>query len=477
MSEHKQMVECIREAPVVTTVQVVHDSKELAEMTEATRAEKNLPAGAIMVFEAKVFHAGKVTANGRLYMPQLMRAESARLAEDIKERRVKGLAGHPEPDKAPDPSTTCLIPLGLRVEDSGAGYMQAAVPDTSKGRDLAALARMGVKVGFSQRGRGLSRKVEMTDKHPCWFGNEHWAGKQVDEVNDQYTLETFDWVDNQAVRDAELSNYHESEDETVEFKIEELNEDQWKTILESDKVKAVMADTRKDVTREHVAKLAESGELAKLLAGNKELAEGLAKNDAFLAALDEAIGDDTEPEKKMECTTCKKQIVEGAIFCPSCGARQVLTEGQEPDKPADEKEKAIKAIMEAKNKQDERLAKLEAELKARDDKAVIDKTIAEAVQDKAEKIQEAVRVSLGKRKDLTPDNIADETKAEVEFIEGLLGNQAADDSTNTDTGKGQSQPADEGRQDVHAEGKDKNVDGEPEADMSEAMKRNMEILG
>jgi len=466
---------------VVEAPTIIYDTAELQAMTEETRKEKGLPKGAIMVIEAKVFHAGKVTSNGRLYHPQLMRAEVARLSEDVKERRVKGLAGHPEPDKAPDPSAVAFVPLGLWMKEDNSGWMQAAVPDTTKGRDLAALARMDVKVGFSQRGRGVSNKVEMNDKHPLFMGNEHWAGKVVEDVSDHYGLDTFDWVDNQAVRDAELSNYQESE-EPMSFKIEDLTDEQWASILESDKVKAQLAEARKDVTAEHVRKLGESTELAKLLASNKDLVEGLAKNDVFLAALEEAVGDDgTEPEpeeKKVECTTCKKQIAEGSTFCAACGARQVaMTEGVQPDQPVDEKDKAITALQESNAKLVARLDESDKRDKERVDKEACDKAIAEAIQDKPERVQTATRKMLESKKDkdgkstLTPENIADEVKDAIEFVEGLVVTEAP-----ADGGTAVAQPGDEARQKTLAEGTTTNVDDGGQPSMSEAMKTNMELL-
>lgn len=446
MSGPKHMTESIVErVPFETVPEIKYDTKDLQEMTEEAKKKEGLPPGAIMVFEAKIFHAGRVTANGRLYRPQLLRAASARLNEDVKERRVKGLAGHPKPDESPDPSRACLVPLGLWMEEEdGSGWSKAAVPDTSKGRDLAALVRMGVKVGFSIRGRGKSRQVEMTDKHPCYQGNEHWAGKVIEDVEDHYRLEAYDWVDNQAVRDAELSNYHESED-AVEFKIEELTEEQWKTIINADKIKAHVAEATKEatkgITEEQVRKLAEGEELAKVLVGNKKLVEDLAKNKAFTEALAAQFDDgepEPEPEKKVECTTCKKPITEGSTFCAVCGARQVaMTEGVEPDKPGDEKDKAIKALTEANQKLTERQEKIEAERKADKDKAAVEKIVTEAVQDKPEKVQSGVRNYLAEQA-LTPDNAGEKAKAAVEFIEGLLGDQA----TEGDTGKGHSQNAD-----------------------------------
>ena len=128
--------------------------------------------------------------------------------------------------------------------------------------------------------------------------------------------------------------------------------------------------------------------------------------DALLEQFDDG-EPDPEEEKKVECTTCKKPITENSTFCAACGARQVaMAEGQEPDKPADEKAKAMEKLTEANKKLTDRLDEMAAKDKAREDKDACDKVITEALQDKPAKVAESVREMVGDKK-LTPDTVKD----------------------------------------------------------------------
>ena len=417
MKNLKSMVE---EEPYFGEVKVIED----ANMEES---KQKLPNGVIMQLEMKVGHAGRVTKNGRLYRPAVMAREIARIQEDLKTRRVFGLCGHPRKGEQPDPKRREFVLTGLKMEDDGAMWATADVLNTAVGKDLAEVARADAKVGFSQRGNGLSNMVVFTDKHPHYSGNESWAGQKVEDVEEQYVLKAFDDVLGQAVTDAELSGYNEneSEDDMEDFKLENLKDENWTLIEGSERFKKAVSAA---MTEGIDAKVNE-------VVNSPEFGERMAKNEKFVNTLIGKYGTDEDEDTKTECTTCKVEIVEGAGFCPKCGARQVMTEGTEPAPAADDKDKAMKGLQESNDKLRETVDALVAKDKGATDKVACDKVIEEAVQDKAVHIQKAVR-ELMERRTYTPETVADVVKEEIVFTEANMPKEAP-------KGEGHAQPADE----------------------------------
>ncbi len=429
----KRLKSMIEAEPYFGEVKVVEDCV-------LEESKQKLPKGIIMQLEMKVGHAGRVTKNGRLYRPAVMAREIARIQEDLKTRRVFGLCGHPRKGEQPDPKRREFILTGLKMEDDGGVWATADVLNTAVGKDLAEVARADAKVGFSQRGNGLSNTVVFTDKHPHYAGNESWAGQKIEDVEEQYILKSFDDVLGQAVTDAELSGYNEneSEDDMEDFKLENLKDEQWTLIEGSERFKKAVTAAMDEAIDAKVNEVVNS----------PEFGERMAKNEKFVDTLIEKYGgDEDDKEDKGECTTCKKEIVEGATFCPGCGARQMV-EGTAPDKPADEKDAKLVSLVESNVKLQKTVDVLVAKDKSATDKIATDKVIEEAVQDKAAHIQKAVR-ELMERRTYTLEDVAEVVKQEVTFAEANMPKEAP-------KGKGHSQPGDE-----KAEGDDKDDKEDP----------------
>jgi len=143
-------------------------------------------------------HAGKPTANGRFYPPQIWESNIRRLSANLSERKVLGELDHPSDGRTALQRASHVI-TDLRLEgDRVIG--EAEILNTSKGRDLKAILEAGVPVGISSRGYGSTK----TD------------GKGKDVVQEDYKLVTFDFV----AEPADSTAYPDVFFEGVEFPAE-----------------------------------------------------------------------------------------------------------------------------------------------------------------------------------------------------------------------------------------------------------------
>lgn len=303
-------------------------NKNLTSLTESFYAEleeveleegKSRPKGVIMQFTAKVAHAGRVTANGNLYRKSMMREQIKRIQPNLAKRRVTGLCGHPTFGPA-DPAKQEFIVTGLSMNESGEIRMSADIPDTSLGRDLRGLIRAGTCVTFSQRGFGKRQPLKLEDKDSSVaVENPEWIGKEINDIK-EYRLDTFDRVIGPACNDAELDDYNEQKKESeeegdeMEFDLDNLTEHNWRTIENSDRVKAFIDTQVESKTKEYTKtdefkdlmamRIKEDDEFKKALGESEELRklekENAEKMEELQKKLDEALKRNAELEAEIK---------------------------------------------------------------------------------------------------------------------------------------------------------------------------------
>lgn len=157
------------------------------------------------------------TANGRLYGPKLMEREIKRLMKPIGDDgklKVLGELDHPQDGR------TKLQRVSHVIKDLSVQFpniIGEAFPlDTPNGRILKALAKAGVSVGVSSRG----------------FGSTKARGDGVEEVQEDYRLDTYDFVYQPASDGAYPTFYAEEkqlvqalEDGTMDLTLDVLRKD------------------------------------------------------------------------------------------------------------------------------------------------------------------------------------------------------------------------------------------------------------
>lgn len=135
--------------------------------------------GGRVKFRGKFGIVDEATANGRLYRSQLMEREIGRLGEDLRLRGVLGHLDHPDDGRTKLEKVSHII-TSLSV--TGGEILGATeVLSTPNGKILEALARDRVRLGVSLRGYGSTERKEHN-------------GRMVEEVSDDFYLETFDFV-------------------------------------------------------------------------------------------------------------------------------------------------------------------------------------------------------------------------------------------------------------------------------------------
>lgn len=126
------------------------------------------------------------TANQRIYPRSLWEKQFAALAQFIADRKMLGESDHPTDGRSSVDRVSHII-TGLRLEADGRVVGEAEILDTERGRNLRAILEAGGKVGVSSRGFGSVKKDESTG---------------ADVVQDDYQLQTFDFVIDPAVNTA-----------------------------------------------------------------------------------------------------------------------------------------------------------------------------------------------------------------------------------------------------------------------------------
>jgi len=134
-----------------------------------------------MVVEGIYQKAGVKNANGRVYPKSLWEriVRDEGLTKAMQERRMLGCLDHPEDGKS-RLSRAAHIILSQKLDENGNVIGRSEVLDTPDGKVLQELFRAGVTVGISSRGSGTVKKSPMGE----------------DIVNDDYILETYDFVYN-----------------------------------------------------------------------------------------------------------------------------------------------------------------------------------------------------------------------------------------------------------------------------------------
>lgn len=329
MRKRTVLLEAKKELPFWTKLIITESKKE------------KLPEGVIMKAKGKFGHAGKVTANGRLYSRELMKREVTSIQESISRRAVQGLSGHPDPGKNPDPDKVSFVVTGLAINESGELLGSVDILDVPSGKIMATKAKAGVEVGFSSRGPGSAVVQKFTNEHPDYAENVEWQEKDVEFVNEDYRLITFDQVLGQAVESATMKSFHEeSEAEMEKLVIEKLTDENWNQILDSDKIKTKIAEAVEAQLKKNEDAVAES--TLDYLGSDKFLedhfekeGEETVKNEDKKDKKDDVKDkkDDKKNDKEeatVKCAKCGAALTSGAQFCASCGAKVEKKESQEP---------------------------------------------------------------------------------------------------------------------------------------------------
>jgi hypothetical protein len=406
---------------------------EILECLDENGKNPKLPKGIIMQVRAKVGHAGQITANGRLYTKTLMKRETKRIQARLERRAVHVLSGHPKPDEQPDPDKRIGLLTGLKIESDGGMFASLDVLPSTSGKNFAVAARAGAEVGFSSRGPGTATIVRFNDQHEAFSeSNKDWKGKEIEDVDDNFNLNTYDHVLGPAVEDAVGLNYNEDiqgEKVMPKFEIKELTDAQWIDILAAGQVTEAIKVAIEAAVKEHDTdsiKEAIKTEAAKFVKENFEANKP----------------DPVEKPKLIECSICKAQINESSKFCPECGRVPLTEQTQEPD----EKDAEIEKLKVEADKQIKELAALkgvvdgmtEAE-KDRTKANEVEAIVAETLKGKPHVVCEDVRDRLEGR-EMTVENALDTVEGLIEKSEALV---KTVHGTLTEAGEGKTLPADE----------------------------------
>jgi hypothetical protein len=154
-----------------------------------------------------------VNGNGRVYPMGVWEREIPKAKELITQGRFIGLADHPGPSlfgAGASIANTVIKFDDLRIEGREVWGDVTIIP-TSKGRDIIEIAKAGVQIGASTRGRGsVSETEEYTDPD----GVLHQNVSVVDE--ESYKFDAVDLVLQPSVGDAGMYRFEQLNDEDME---------------------------------------------------------------------------------------------------------------------------------------------------------------------------------------------------------------------------------------------------------------------
>jgi hypothetical protein len=119
---------------------------------------------------------GKATANKRFYGENIWKQEISRLEEALGDRRVYGELDHPTDGRTSLKRVSHIV-TGMHLEN-GILVGEAEILPTKEGLQLEVLLKAGCKVGVSSRG----------------FGSVKTDDKGIDVVQEDFKLQTFDFV-------------------------------------------------------------------------------------------------------------------------------------------------------------------------------------------------------------------------------------------------------------------------------------------
>lgn len=152
------------------------------------------------------------TENKRFYRAKLWEREIGRLDEAMHDRRVFGELDHPADGRTKLQRVSHLL-TGLSIKNDGMVFGESEIMDTPNGRILKAILDAGAKVGVSSRGFGSTK--------PTTGG--------IEEVQDDFQLQTFDFVADPATKTAYPAIFQEElakiPEEGMELTLEGLKKD------------------------------------------------------------------------------------------------------------------------------------------------------------------------------------------------------------------------------------------------------------
>jgi hypothetical protein len=157
---------------------------QLVESTEKGKLAKVIARG-------EFARSDKATENKRLYRSHLWEREIGRLLEGMQARRTFGELDHPADGRTKLQRVSHLL-TGLKVEGNSV-VGEAEILDTPNGRILKTLMDAKAQVGVSSRGYGTTK--ELPDG--------------VQEVQEDFRLDTFDFVADPATKSAYPQVFHE----------------------------------------------------------------------------------------------------------------------------------------------------------------------------------------------------------------------------------------------------------------------------
>ncbi|MDD5510972.1 MAG: hypothetical protein PHI12_09180 [Dehalococcoidales bacterium] len=153
--------------------------------------------GGKLIARGEFGRVGTPTDNGRTYPEKLMLREIKKLEPDMKRRRVLGELDHPQDGRTSLKRASHVI-TSLKIKD-GIVIGEAEILGTPEGKILKALIDAGIEVGVSSRGFGSTAPGD---------GNN-----EAEVVQDDFSLKTYDFVADPAVRSAVPAIYTEDLDD------------------------------------------------------------------------------------------------------------------------------------------------------------------------------------------------------------------------------------------------------------------------
>jgi len=156
----------------------------LEESTDPTKKGKIIARG-------EFARSDKATENKRLYRSHLWRREIGRISEAMSDRRTFGELDHPADGRTRLQRVSHIL-TGLKVEGNSV-IGEAEILDTPNGRILKTIMEAGAKVGVSSRG----------------FGSTKTNAEGNEEVQEDFRLDTFDFVADPATKTAYPQVFHE----------------------------------------------------------------------------------------------------------------------------------------------------------------------------------------------------------------------------------------------------------------------------
>jgi hypothetical protein len=284
---------------------------------------------------------------------------------------------------------------------------EAEFADTEAGRNAAAIVRAGFKLGTSSRARGTFTEVQLEETNPLAAANPDYVGQKVKVVDENFQFRTFDLVVDQSVQGAKIDDFQE-EEETIPMALEisKLTEDEWKKVLDSDKVKALVEGKVKE-KEEELKKDYDT----KVKADVVRMTEEYLKSEDFASKfepVEEKCADGEDEEEEDPKGKGKKK-----------GKGKIANFGDKKANPfegeAAEKFSLLESQLEEVKAENQKLADEAKRVKERERVAAI---LDESLKGKSPFVTEKVRQEL-KDKDLTEEIARDFIKGRIDFVESI----------------------------------------------------------